>query len=47
MGWLKAAADWNIDSMFATLAVFQLPMGWLKADANENICEQKQRLQSA
>ena len=33
MGWLKAAAPRNMDTMLVTADVSQAPMGWLKAKA--------------
>ena len=34
-GWLKADADWKMDSMLVTLDVSKLS-GWLKVDADKN-----------
>ena len=37
ISWLNAEAEENIEFIFVTCAMFQLPMSWLNAEAEENI----------
>ena len=37
ISWLNAEAEENIEFIFVTCAMFQLPMSWLNAEARKNI----------